>query len=237
MRGKPDAQGSFVCPRGITPARAGKTTIRTINKIDQSDHPRACGENALMSPLAALNDGSPPRVRGKPRRTAPAMALSRITPARAGKTIVPPFNGGTRPDHPRACGENFPVHFDAPAVKGSPPRVRGKPIQARVVECKNRITPARAGKTRPGALRSTPYSDHPRACGENSPTRTPVYSVIGSPPRVRGKLDDIKGLAVDERITPARAGKTRRCKLRSAFRRITPARAGKTWKSRSFRRA
>ena len=53
--------------------------------------------------------------------------MRRITPADAGKTKNLALVKLDSWDHPRGCGENnFPPYF-APSVKGSPPRMRGKP--------------------------------------------------------------------------------------------------------------
>ena len=69
------------------------------------------------------------------------------------------------------------------------------------------ITPARAGKSANARQMALRGRDHPRACGEKlaqSPRSSPI---MGSPPRVRGKVrakckeDGTTG------ITPARAGK------------------------------
>ena len=91
---------------------------------------------------------------------------------------------------------------------GSPPRVRGKPERGRSVHRGRGITPARAGKTPFRQRCADGHEDHPRACGENT-----VGSILtgwndGSPPRVRGKRVRERDLSRDERITPARAGKT-----------------------------
>ena len=51
-------------------------------------------------------------------------------------------------------------------------------------------------------------TDHPRACGENQEPLDLVFSQSGSPPRVRGKLSAVQLAQGNERITPARAGKT-----------------------------
>ena len=50
--------------------------------------------------------------------------------------------------------------------------------------------------------------DHPRGCGENASLGSDYLFILGSPPRMRGKLK--KGvLSLGEtRITPADAGKT-----------------------------
>ena len=51
-------------------------------------------------------------------------------------------------------------------------------------------------------------TDHPRACGENSQAVRHNLFGIGSPPRMRGKLDVTVGTPERLRITPAHAGKT-----------------------------
>ena len=71
-----------------------------------------------------------------------------------------------------------------------------------------RITPACAGKTyllhRAGRCRG----DHPRVCGENYISFHVLPVQIGSPPRVRGKLNVGHMDSWADRITPACAGKT-----------------------------
>ena len=62
-----------------------------------------------------------------------AVTLSRITPARAGKTSLDTVSRVDREDHPRACGENAPDGFTEAETKGSPPRVRGKRTDAHTV--------------------------------------------------------------------------------------------------------
>ena len=71
---------------GITPARAGKSVSAGVCSASRRDHPRACGEKALLPVLEAGLWGSPPRVRGKERRDLPLADLDGITPARAGKS-------------------------------------------------------------------------------------------------------------------------------------------------------
>ena len=71
-----------------------------------------------------------------------------------------------------------------------------------------RITPARAGKTVPELLARRVIEDHPRACGENVNKVAENFYLVGSPPRVRGKLDIVHNAVGGDGITPARAGKT-----------------------------
>ena len=90
----------------ITPAHAGKTF--GITKITglESDHPRACGENASNAIKSAVGFGSPPRMRGKLFYQATYIFPRRITPAHAGKTSALWMIKRSSSDHPRACGEN-----------------------------------------------------------------------------------------------------------------------------------
>ena len=172
------------------------------------DHPRACGENLLGGYCRSKLLGSPPRVRGKPARKRAGFSETRITPARAGKTGALSRRRSEPEDHPRACGENEAAVSVPLIVKGSPPRVRGKREFRRRHEQRQRITPARAGKTAGWHDLLLRRWDHPRACGENNRTDTRKGFARGSPPRVRGKRRALFGGVVGQRITPARAGKT-----------------------------
>ena len=134
----------------------------------------------------------------------------RITPARAGKTAAGRSRQAISQDHPRACGENRGISPRERRRPGSPPRVRGKHFRILEKPENQRITPARAGKTR-GRFQQIGYvEDHPRACGENARIKPCDCMRPGSPPRVRGKLSDCCASALHRRITPARAGKTPR---------------------------
>ena len=53
------------------------------------------------------HEGSSPRVRGKPEPHPDDTAISRLIPARAGKTHAPRASPGGDRAHPRACGENW----------------------------------------------------------------------------------------------------------------------------------
>ena len=92
---------------------------------------------------------------------------------------------------------------------GSPPRMRGKPPCSGGQAGAARITPAHAGKTRFTPAVYTSYTDHPRACGENMSCPSGFPAGSGSPPRMRGKRERRDRVTMQERITPAHAGKTR----------------------------
>ena len=50
--------------------------------------------------------------------------------------------------------------------------------------------------------------DHPRGCGENNAVKILFGIALGSPPRMRGKLEYGFMPSLYKRITPADAGKT-----------------------------
>ena len=72
----------------------------------------------------------------------------------------------------------------------------------------HRITPADAGKTVRTMGWHGSRQDHPRGCGENSPTQKAMELGLGSPPRMRGKHRTCAGHHRGNGITPADAGKT-----------------------------
>ena len=129
-------------------------------------------------------------------------------PAGAGKTDCDTDHFRADRDHPRRCGENFPLRTRNRPETGSPPQVRGKRNICILREDHNGITPAGAGKTSLPIPQLKPARDHPRRCGENE-----VYTVMdrradGSPPQVRGKQFYFSSFIGINRITPADAGKT-----------------------------
>ena len=106
VRGKQNKSCQKVATIRITPARAGKTCGARHERGWSEDHPRACGENSAQAISCSAVTGSPPRVRGKPYSCTRTAGITRITPARAGKTPASAPARPSSPDHPRACGEN-----------------------------------------------------------------------------------------------------------------------------------
>ena len=131
-----------------------------------------------------------------------------ITPACAGKTDVMRSTLNTIRDHPRVCGKNERDIAKMKRDMGSPPRVREKPNNNHSCIAFARITPACAGKTTFSAFAFMIPRDHPRVCGKNSANLSGQLANLGSPPRVREKLNDSEYSVKALRITPACAGKT-----------------------------
>ena len=125
-------------------------------------------------------------------------------------------------DHPRVCGEKLTFPLQSAHRLGSPPRVRGK-VNTQFAELKEQgITPACAGKSWTGSRASRIVWDHPRVCGEKQYPGFSGKSLMGSPPRVRGKGPFRQGRGWLQGITPACAGKSRRRKSGSAQKRDHP---------------
>ena len=106
------------------------------------------------------------------------------------------------------CGEKSRREYKIINRRGSPPRVRGKVIHFPLLLHQFGITPACAGKSWPHRSFQSHHWDHPRMCGEKFSNASVVWSLTGSPPRVRGKEERRKARATGLRITPAYAGKS-----------------------------
>ena len=166
MRGKEAQKVKKVLEKGITPARAGKSTPVRWQQRSNWDHPRACGEKFDELTHFSRKQGSPPRVRGKGFPCSCRLLQEGITPARAGKSCTPSAVLVSGRDHPRACGEKSFSHSARRVGSGSPPRVRGKASERLTTANYDRITPARAGKRYSLRPLNSACWDHPRACGE-----------------------------------------------------------------------
>ena len=96
--------------------------------------------------------------------------------------------------------------------------MRGKVCRRDAAENRRGITPAYAGKSFPDQSSSGNARDHPRLCGEKCCYEGGDEKCMGSPPPMRGKETEPEEDERCYRITPAYAGKSRRC---MGFRRCT----------------
>ena len=235
MRGKGFCQALRGFPAGITPAYAGKRRTATGYRSAAQDHPRVCGEKREPPRASSSKYGSPPRMRGKVIKRPVCVRVLGITPAYAGKSIGDACPEKAVKDHPRICGEKLYAMKPARAGKGSPPHMRGKDWAACCAAGISGITPAYAGKRvrMKAPLDSTvgitpAYAgksgsslswrmllwDHPRICGEKDSTSPQGNTAAGSPPHMRGKVENTAQKQNDRRITPAYAGKRSHAPLR-----------------------
>ena len=167
VRERPDhSQRIFDCS-GITPARAGKTLLLPVTVAAFKDHPRSCGKDDYPALTAYEKQGSPPLVRERRRTKSLQLWMTRITPARAGKTWFGPFLYCPGTDHPRSCGKDRKFDYFINPSQGSPPLVRERLGAGLDAANKLGITPARAGKTLKTLTGSPSCQDHPRSCGKD----------------------------------------------------------------------
>ena len=106
------------------------------------------------------------------------------------------------------CGEKIRVASPRITQRGSPPRVRGKVAERCYTDCACGITPACAGKRTRRLQMRQDERDHPRVCGEKQLVLSAEVQKLGSPPRVRGKVNSMMMNKQGLRITPACAGKS-----------------------------
>ena len=148
MRGTRLMLRRLVLDDGIIPAYAGNTTNAFRHIRDHRDHPRVCGEHALLHAMRNPVRGSSPRMRGTPTAVVVCHLVRGIIPAYAGNTIqlilsdqsadnagiIPAYAGNTFgntsftsdiKDHPRVCGEHELQTGGSVEVTGSSPRMRG----------------------------------------------------------------------------------------------------------------
>ena len=86
MRGKAACTAGSVHGKGITPAYAGKRIFCSDSDAANEDHPRLCGEKAILWKIRRTGRGSPPPMRGKELRHSRIHMVPGITPAYAGKS-------------------------------------------------------------------------------------------------------------------------------------------------------
>ena len=150
-----------------------------------------------------------------------------ITLAWAGRSCTP---SGCRPrswNHPRGCGEKalklrmpipsigLPCKCKGKAVSiaacvkelGSSPQVRGEAHSSRCRCGWYVIIPAGAGRSLQSDRGAVRRRDHPRVCGEKSPTGPFPRWRVRSPPRMRGEVILRKNSHAAIGITPACAGR------------------------------
>ncbi len=111
-------------------------------------------------------------------------------------------------EHPRVRGED-PVGRRLRLIPaGTPPRARGRRVT--LVVCGSGVgnTPACAGKTARLSGRARTGGEHPRVRGEDVHNGLDTSDATGTPPRARGRLDEVCGHNDNVRNTPACAGKT-----------------------------
>ena len=106
MRGTRVRIRRLACIRGIIPAYAGNTPLRSTGLGRLRDHPRVCGEHFVECPVVFVALGSSPRMRGTHGAGCLLAPAGGIIPAYAGNTPRTSTSSTGAWDHPRVCGEH-----------------------------------------------------------------------------------------------------------------------------------
>ena len=106
------------------------------------------------------------------------------------------------------CGEHSTVPTTYSAYEGSSPHVRGAHSPRNLPRTACGIIPACAGSTERHHKRWFAGRDHPRMCGEHSPSVSRCEESLGSPPHVRGARHVVIVEHLRTGIIPACAGST-----------------------------
>ena len=177
----------LACPLGSPPRMRGKGFCFHLDSCCPGITPACAGKSPAIMVCSLEYWGSPPRMRGKVCADVIVHIQPGITPACAGKSPTCFRSRSNWWDHPRVCGEKHTLSYSQFSPLGSPPRVRGKDLHSSLLRFASRITPACAGKRTKRGCNSYSQRDHPRVCGEKATFPLFLVTVVGSPPRVRGK--------------------------------------------------
>ena len=196
------------CPSWITSACAEQTATPSATSTAAWDHLRVCGADGYEPPRIVLEQGSPPRVRSRPRRRGRLVAGHGITSACAEQTQRVVVLVHLVGDHLRVCGADEVGVNPTVSELGSPPRVRSRPVVRFVQVVAEGITSACAEQTSTTCDKGTQTGDHLRVCGADKTTPQPLVPPVGSPPRVRSRPAGSVSAPMPWRITSACAEQT-----------------------------
>ena len=152
------------------PAPAGNSRLSSRRCSMRSVHPRACGEQGLVSMSPGSAVGSSPRLRGTAVQVRSQQRGIRFIPAPAGNRSALPPPRVTRSVHPRACGEQHPRASATAPDAGSSPRLRGTGAAREKRDALDWFIPAPAGNSLHALGLGLGPTVHPRACGEQRPS-------------------------------------------------------------------
>ena len=133
-----------------------------------------------------------------------------IIPARAGFTSRRTALPCASADHPRSRGVYTRRLSISSRARGSSPLARGLHAPMKDSSRIQGIIPARAGFTAARSSWTRLGRDHPRSRGVYTWAAAPSCPTYGSSPLARGLRSAHRGVALPDRIIPARAGFTRR---------------------------
>jgi hypothetical protein len=150
-------------------------------------HPPARGDDASAALSMASRTGSPPRTRGRCQGQEAGSRSRRFTPTHAGTMGWSNSAETSNPVHPHARGDDGVNSTGTAADGGSPPRTRGRCLEAYGKRVGTRFTPTHAGTIVKRFMPEEYYAVHPHARGDDDARPSHRDRQDGSPPRTRGR--------------------------------------------------
>ena len=180
-----------------------RTSLRTV-------YPRVGGGNSEVGSNASSAIGLSPRGRGKLASACWDRGLAGSIPAWAGETRANTRLRLRREVYPRVGGGNLSSEASHRLGGGLSPRGRGKRMEQRHAEERQRSIPAWAGETIAHAYQFDLWGVYPRVGGGNGPISAGRAHAQGLSPRGRGKRPRDVSQQRGRRSIPAWAGETMR---------------------------
>ena len=150
-----------------TPACAGTTRGGDRDGLAGQEDPRVRGDDRTLPSHVTPFAGRPPRARGRPFFSPASGRDARKTPACAGTTLATRQAGASCWEDPRVRGDDTPSHDRPTALRGRPPRARGRLGLDYGEMVDDRKTPACAGTTLPWVLPLSRCWEDPRVRGDD----------------------------------------------------------------------
>ena len=147
VRGGPDHLERDARRLRLIPARAGRTNPPRPTVTSCPAHPRSCGADGGVAAEQGGDRGSSPLVRGGLDHCFALGPVGRLIPARAGRTGWRHRHRSRISAHPRSCGADLGLLAAVQLPGGSSPLVRGGQHKQCRCRRRNRLIPARAGRT------------------------------------------------------------------------------------------
>ncbi len=197
-------------PHRTTPAGAGRTPQRRHHRATRPNHPRWRRKNVHWPEGPRRPVEPPPLAREELRRTHRHPRQHRTTPAGAGRTCGSSGSASPAPNHPRWRGKNARVDLAQVGGNEPPPLAREEQFPPTSPPPQRRTTPAGAGRTGSPTSTRSPAANHPRWRGKNARARSNSSARAEPPPLAREERLVAGDGHLQERTTPAGAGRTLR---------------------------
>ncbi len=180
-----------------------------LGQAESAVHPRVGGEHLRHLKPKRGTPGSSPRGRGTLEYPNSERLHSRFIPAWAGNTVAYTAPTAMNAVHPRVGGEHLRTCGCKLHRAGSSPRGRGTQRRRLLPRIRMRFIPAWAGNTANVATALSKSPVHPRVGGEHIRAIDRPQFIVGSSPRGRGTLANVRFNPDHDRFIPAWAGNTR----------------------------